>query len=82
MCFILHVASEHVLPRRAWNQEDRHVWISDVDEPSDPVRMHFSLPNIAYLGFDVNCGCGFRRGSFQGGGWHSCPCCFESVQSA
>lgn len=69
MCFILHIASEHVLPRRAWNEQDRQVWISDVDERSEPVRMHFSLPDIAYLGSDVNCGCGFRHLSFQGGGW-------------
>ena len=54
MCFILHIASEPVLSRRAWNELDRHVWIGDVDERCEPVRAHFSLPNVAYLGSDVN----------------------------
>ena len=69
MCFMLHIATGCALPKRAWNEHDRHVWIGDVDEHAEPVRERFSLPNIAYVGSDLNCGCGFRSVSFQNGGW-------------
>jgi hypothetical protein len=63
------MATDCSLSRRAWNQDDRHVWIGDVDEHAESVREHFSMPNIAYVGSDLNCGCGFRHVSFQSGGW-------------
>jgi hypothetical protein len=69
MCFMLHIATHCKLSRRAWNEDDRHVWIGDISEHADAVREHFFLPNIAYVGSDLNCGCGFRSVSFQNGGW-------------
>jgi len=69
MCFMLHIASGIGLTRRAWNENDRHVWTGDVDEHAELVKEHFSLPNVAYIGSDLNCGCGFRNVSFQSGGW-------------
>jgi hypothetical protein len=69
MCFMLHIATRCELPMRAWNKEDRHVWIGDIGEHADAVRAHFILPNTAYVGSDLNCGCGFRSVSFQNGKW-------------
>jgi hypothetical protein len=69
MCFMLHIGTSCELLVRAWNKDDRHVWIGDVREDADAVRAHFTLPNIAYVGSDLNCGCGFRHVMFQNGGW-------------
>ena len=66
---MLHVATGCALPKRAWNEQAPHVWIGDVNEEAEPVREHFSLPSIAYVGSDLNCGCGFRSVMFQNGGW-------------
>jgi hypothetical protein len=67
MCFMLHIATDRPVPRRAWDEADRHVWIGDVDEHAEPVGERFSLPNIAYVGSDLNCGCGFRHLIFENG---------------
>ena len=69
MCFMLHISAGCPVTRRAWHEDDRHVWISDVDEQAAAVREHFSVPNVAYVGSDLNCGCGFRNVSFQNGDW-------------
>jgi hypothetical protein len=65
MCFTLHIATDCELPRLAWNEADRHVWVGDLDEYSKAVKGHFSLPLVAYVGSDLNCGCGFRHFGFQ-----------------
>jgi len=67
VCFTLHIATDCELPRLAWNEADRHVWVGDLDESSEAVKGHFSMPFVAYIGSDLNCGCGFRHLSFQNG---------------
>jgi hypothetical protein len=67
MCFTLHIATDCELPRLAWNEADRHVWVGDLDESSQAVKGHFSLPFVAYVGSDLNCGCGFRHFGSQNG---------------
>jgi hypothetical protein len=69
MCFMLHIATSCPVPRLAWNEDDRHVWVGDVEQHASSVSRHFSLPHIAYVGSDLNCGCGFRHVSFQNGEW-------------
>ena len=69
MCFTLHIATSCDLPRRPWDEADRHVWVGDVPDYATAVRAHFSLPVVTYVGSDLNCGCGFRHLSFQNGGW-------------
>jgi hypothetical protein len=60
LCFVLHISTDVPLTRTAFDENDRHVWVGDVDEYSEPVRAHFSLKEVAYVGSDVYCGCGFR----------------------
>ncbi len=69
MCFMLHISAGCSLPQLAWDEDDRHVWIGDVGADAEAVREHFSMPDVAYIGSDVNCGCGFRNVSFQNGDW-------------
>jgi hypothetical protein len=69
MCFILHIASKRKIERISWNETDRHLCIEDIHGHPDQVRSHFTLPEIAYVGSSLGCGCGFRSVSFQNGGW-------------
>jgi len=69
MCFVLHIATDSVLARSIWDEHDRHVWVGEVDQYAESVKQHFSGRHVAYVGSDLNCGCGFRNISFQGGGW-------------
>jgi hypothetical protein len=69
MCFILHMASTAKVPRQAWDEHNRHLCIEDIHGVEENVRAHFSLPEIAYVGSSLGCGCGFRSVSFQNGGW-------------
>ena len=69
MCFILHLASQLKLETFAWNPDDRHVWVGAPHGDPELVKSHFSLPEVAYIGSDMGCGCGFRSIVFQSGGW-------------
>lgn len=69
MCCILHIASTGKVPRVRWNENDRHLCVEDIHGDQGYVRKHFSLPEIAYVGSSLGCGCGFRSVSFQNGEW-------------
>jgi hypothetical protein len=69
MCFILHLASRRRVPRVAWDEKDRRLNIGEIHGDPEAVRAHFTLPEVAYVGSSLGCGCGFRSVSFQGGDW-------------
>lgn len=69
MCFMLHMASTRRVERVPWNGNDRHLCVDDVGRAAEDVGAHFSLPDVAYVGSSLGCGCGFRSVSFQNGGW-------------
>jgi len=45
------------------------VCIEDIHGNPDQVRAHFTLPEVAYVGSSLGCGCGFRSVSLQNGAW-------------
>lgn len=67
MCFTLYIASNHKAPRLAWDEKERHLSIADLHANAEAVRLHFTLSEVAYVGSDINCGCGFRSVTFQDG---------------
>ena len=69
MCFILHIATKRRLARIPWNQNNKHLCIEDIHGNPEQIQSHFSLPEIAYVGSSLGCGCGFRSVFFQNGGW-------------
>ena len=69
MCFILHIASTRKATRISWDEKDRHLCVEDIHGDANVVRSHFTLPEVAYVGSSLGCGCGFRSVSLQNGGW-------------
>lgn len=69
MCFILHIATKRKIERISWKENDRHLCVEDIHGVPGHVRAHFSLPDVAYIGSSLGCGCGFRFVSFQNGDW-------------
>src|SRR4051812_44507299 len=65
MCFVLYVASRVTPPLVSWNDENRGVWTEAIDEHHAVVRQRFTLPEAAYVGSDIYCGCGFRHQRVQ-----------------
>lgn len=63
------MASTTKVPRHAWDENNRHLCVEDIHGVEKDIRAHFSLPEIAYVGSSLGCGCGFRSVSFQNGGW-------------
>ncbi len=69
MCFTLYIASDKPIPAIAWDDQDRKLYTRMLDDYDRPVAQVFSKTDIKYVGSDLHCGCGFRKVSFQGGGW-------------
>ena len=69
MCFILHIATKRRLDRIPLDQNNKHLCIDDIHGNPEQIQSHFSLPEIAYVGSSLGCGCGFRSVCFGIGRW-------------
>lgn len=58
MCMAIYIASPAKLPLVAWHEEQPAFYVDEA-EAGDPVRAHFSWPNVYYAGSHEGCGCGF-----------------------
>ena len=61
MCFVLYLAARvppPLLPHAKYGCRD--VNTKALREYDEPVRAHFTLDQVVYLGSDQGCGCGFR----------------------
>lgn len=61
MCFVLYLAADGPIPQRVWDPADRHVHTGPLSPQEETVRGRFSLPNVASVGSNLQCGCGFRN---------------------
>src|SRR5271163_557641 len=71
MCFILYAGTERPIPRREWAKETSESSVTNLDDAEEPIRAHFSCPEIQCVGSTSGCGCDFPWDLFQGGGWPS-----------
>jgi hypothetical protein len=59
MCWALYFASDRELPHIPWEETRPSFNTQPLSETEAPVKEHFSLPNVIYLGSHQGCGCGF-----------------------
>jgi hypothetical protein len=59
MCRMLFIASDHPLPRIAWDGGSPAFNVTDVNDNDRTVAQQFSKPHLAYLGAHTGCSCGF-----------------------
>jgi hypothetical protein len=61
----VYIASPSRLPLLAWREEQPAFYVEDA-KADDPVRAHFSWPNVYYAGSHEGCGCGFAYDGVPG----------------
>ena len=69
MCFVLYAGTLSPMPRRAWDKEAPDLSVQSLTEREDPIKVHFSKPEIQYIGSTSDCGCDFPHVMFQNGEW-------------
>ncbi|MGO8788986.1 MAG: hypothetical protein ACLQVL_16595 [Terriglobia bacterium] len=69
MCFALYGGTIKPLPRKAWRSDARDLSVTSLTERENPIRAHFSKPEIQHIGSTSGCGCDFPHVMFQNGAW-------------
>lgn len=69
MCFQLYVATTKALPTRMWELGSPCLPVRPVGERDAIVKLHFSQPEVQFVGSTSGCGCDFPNVMFQNGGW-------------
>ncbi len=60
MCLVLYLASDKQLSAIAWDESAPRFYVNPEDPEATRGATHFTKPNMAYVGSDIGCGCGFR----------------------
>ena len=58
MCVAVYLSAPTPLPLVPWHEESPAFFVEEAPV-DDPVRPHFSWPNVYYAGAHEGCGCGF-----------------------
>jgi hypothetical protein len=61
MCLVLYLASDRKLPKIDLDKAAPRFYVNPNDPDASNAAAHFTKPNMAYVGSDNGCGCGFRR---------------------
>ena len=69
MCFVLYVGTTTPIARKEWRNETPGISVKSLSEREEPIRKHFSKPEVQYVGSTSGCGCDFGSVMFQNGGW-------------
>lgn len=79
MCFVLYAGTTTPIPRKKWDKGERHISLKGKDAPGlsvesltdrdASVKVHFSNPEVQYIGSTSGCGCDFPHALFQDSGW-------------
>ena len=69
MCFVLYAGTAKPLPRRKWVKDAPDVAVEPLTERESPIRAHFTLPEVQYIGSTSGCGCDFSYVMLQNGEW-------------
>jgi len=69
MCFVLYAGTARPLQQREWQIDATDLAVASLTERDAPIRMHFSHPEIQYIGSTSGCGCDFPHVTLQNGQW-------------
>ena len=69
MCFQLYAATTKPLPRRKWELDSSRLPVRPLNARDATVKVHFSNPEVQFIGSTSGCGCDFPNLIFQNGGW-------------
>jgi hypothetical protein len=69
MCFQLYAATTKPLPRRKWELGSPRLPVRPLNAHDATVKVHFSNPEVQFIGSTSGCGCDFPSVIFQNDGW-------------
>ena len=69
MCFVLYAGTTRAIVRREFNPEVPDISIVDLKEREAAIRVHFSLPQVQYIGSTSSCGCDFPSITYHNQEW-------------
>jgi hypothetical protein len=69
MCFILYAGTTRPIPRREWHEVSTALAVASLTDRDAPIKMHFSSPEVQYIGSTSRCGCDFPHAILQGEEW-------------
>ena len=69
MCFVLYAGTTKPIPRREWQKDSSNLAVESLTDRDAPIRMHFSSPEVQYIGSTSRCGCDFPHAILQGEEW-------------
>jgi hypothetical protein len=61
MCLVLYMASDKKLAAIEWDPAAPSFYVKPNDPDASNAVVHFTKSNMAYVGSDNGCGCGFRQ---------------------
>jgi hypothetical protein len=66
---MLYAGTVSPIPRKDWSKEAPSLWVRSLVENEEPIRVHFSRPEVQFIGSTSSCGCDFPHAMFQNGYW-------------
>lgn len=69
MCFVLCVGTMDPIRPEEWQEDALGPSVAPLTERDAPIKAHFTLPEVNYIGSSSRCGCDFPHATFQNGGW-------------
>jgi len=69
MCFVLYAGTTNPIPRRKWDKDAPGLSVESLTDWDAAVKVHFSNPEVQYIGSTSRCGCAFPHAMFQNFGW-------------
>ncbi len=66
---MLFAGTAKPIPRSEFAEHSPGLSVQSLDAEEDPVRQHFSMPEVQYVGSTSACGCDFPHLMLQNGGW-------------
>jgi hypothetical protein len=69
MCFVLYVGTMNPIPPKEWQEDAPGPSVAPLTERDAPIKAHFTLPEVNYIGSTSRCGCDFPHATLQNGGW-------------
>lgn len=69
MCFVLYAGTEKALKLRSWQETKPDLSVESLTERDQPIKVHFSKPEVRYIGSTAGCGCDFPHVTLQDGEW-------------
>jgi hypothetical protein len=69
MCFVLYAGTMKPIPRKEWQKDAPDLSVASLGDREKPIKVHFTCPEVQFIGSTSGCGCDFPHVMCQNGQW-------------